>query len=209
MNSRRAISVLMLVLLTTLVSAAGASASSIVYIKRGDVWLAKANGTGQRAITKDGTRGNPYRSPSYSDAGVITAVRGRRDIHFFDRRGRRLRRKRDLSGGPTPPFDSVIVDHAISPDGRLLASTLWITTRAADPRPGEPTGTDYDTSVWYSHATDGRLLGTTDAGQNATWITSRRPMVFAPHVFHSADAWTARRSSCSIRATGSRSTTGS
>jgi hypothetical protein len=30
-------------------------ASSIVYIKRGDVWPAKANGKGQRAITKDGT----------------------------------------------------------------------------------------------------------------------------------------------------------
>ena len=121
---------------------------------------------------------------------MITAVRGRRDIYFFNRRGRQLRRKRDLSGGPTPPFDSVIIDHAISPDGRRLASTLWITVRNSDPRPGEPTGTDYNTSVWYSRASDGRLQGTTDAGQNTTWVTNTRPVIFAPYVYHSADAWT-------------------
>ena len=82
--------------------AAGAQASSIVYIKRGHVWLAKSDGTGQRALTRNGTPSNPYRSPAYSDAGVITAVRGRRDIYFFNRRGRQLRRKRDLSAGPHP-----------------------------------------------------------------------------------------------------------
>jgi WD40-like Beta Propeller Repeat len=116
-------------------------------------------------------------------------VKGRRDIYFFDRRGKRLRRERDLSGGPTPPFDSVIIDHATSPDGRRLASTLWITSRDATPRPGEPTGTDFETSVWYSRAKDGKLQGTTDAGQNVTWVTNSRPVVFAPHVYHSADAW--------------------
>ena len=180
---------LLVALLATLALVAGAQASSIVYIKRGDVWLAKSNGRGQRAITKDGTPRRPYRSPAYSDKGVITAVKGRRDIHFFNRRGKRLRRKRDLSGGPTPPYDSVIIDHAISPNGRRLASTLWVTTRSASPRPGEPSGTDYGTSVWYSRARDGRLQGTTDDAQNATWVTNSRPVVFAPYVYHSADAW--------------------
>ena len=180
---------MLVALLTTLSAAASARASSIVYIKRGDVWLAKSNGKGQRAITRNGTRGNPYRSPAYSDNGVITAVRGRRDIYFFNRRGRQIRRKRDLSGGPTPPFDAVIIDHSISPNGRRLGSTLWITTRAAAPRPGEPTGTDYGTSVWYSRANDGRLQGRTDDGQNVTWATNRRPIVFAPYVYHSADAY--------------------
>lgn len=181
---------LLATLLAAVVFAGSAEASSILYIKRGDVWLAKSNGRGQRAITKDGTPANPYRSPAYSNKGVISVVRGRRDIHFFDRRGKRLRKKRDLSGGPTPPFDAVIVDHAISPDGRRLASTLWITTRDATPRPGEPTGTDYGTSVWYSRAKDGRLLaGTTDGGQNVTWVTNSRPIVFVPYVYHAADAW--------------------
>jgi WD40-like Beta Propeller Repeat len=176
-------------LLVSLAFAAEAQASSIVYIKRGDVWLANANGKGQRPITKNGTPRNPYRSPAYSDRGVITAVKGRRDIHFFNRRGKRLRKARDISGGPTPPFDSVIVDHSISPNGQRLASTLWITTRSGSPRPGEPTGTDYDTSVWYTNARSGRIQGQTDAGQNTTWVTNRTPVVFAPYVYHSADAW--------------------
>jgi hypothetical protein len=168
-----------------------AEASSIVYIKKGDVWLAKANGKAQRPLTKDGTPRNPYRSPAYSDRGVVTAVKGRRDIHFFNTRGKRLRKKRDISGGPTPPFDSVIIDHSISPDGRRLASTLWITTRAGSPRPGEPEGTDYSTSVWYTRTSDGRLhsKGTTDGGQSVTWASSSTPIVFAPYVYHSADAW--------------------
>jgi hypothetical protein len=172
-----------------LVPAQTAHASSIVFIKRGDVWIANASGKKQRAITRNGTPSNPYRSPAYSDAGVISAVRGRRDIHFFNRRGKRVRRARDLSGGPTPPFDAVVIDHAISADGRRLASTLWLTTRAASPKPGEPTGTDYGTVVWYTSTRSGALQGRTDSGQSVTWSAGARPIVFAPHVYHSADAW--------------------
>jgi WD40-like Beta Propeller Repeat len=180
---------LLVTLVATLAIASSAEASSIVFIKGGDVWIAKSNGKGQRAITRNGTRRNPYRSPASSDKGVITAVRGRRDISFFNRRGKRLRKPRDIAGGPVPPFDPVIVDHSISPDGRRLASTLWITTREATPRPGEPTGTDYQVSVWYTSTRNGKLLGRTDAGQSATWVTSSVPVVFAPYVYHSADAW--------------------
>jgi WD40 repeat protein len=176
--------------LATLAIATSAHADSIVYIKRGDVWLANANGKRQRAITKNGTPANPYRSPSYSDKGVITAVRGRRQIHFFNRRGKRLRRARDLTGGPTPPYDPVILDHAISPNGKRLATTIWLTTRVATPKPGEPTGTDYGTSVWYTRTANGKLLpGTTDGGQSVTWASNTLPIVFAPYVYHSADAW--------------------
>ncbi len=189
MARRSLIAVLLLAAAATLATAATAGASSIVFIKKGDVWAAKANGTGQRAITTNGTPANPYRSPSASNAGVITAVRGRRDVHFLNRRGVALRKARDISGGPTPPFDPVILDHAISPDGRRLASTLWLTSRFATPRPGEPTGTDYGTTVWYTRAGDGKLQGTTDSGQSATWSTATRPIVFAPYVYHSPDAY--------------------
>ena len=190
MTGTRFIPVLLAALAAALALPQGAAASSIVFIKRGDVWIAKADGTGQRAITRNGTPGNPYRSPAYSDKGLITAVRGRRGLHFFNRRGKRVHRPRDLSGGPTPPFDSVIVDHAISPDGRRLASTLWITTRVANPKPGEPIGADAETSVWYSRTASGRLeQGTTDGGQSVTWVANGRPLVFAPNVYHSADAW--------------------
>lgn len=177
-------------LLGLLLFASSAQADSIVYIKKGDVWLANANGKRQKAITRNGTPGNPYRAPAYSDAGVITAVRGRRTVHFFSRRGKTVRRARDLTGGPTPPYDPVIVDQAISPDGKRLASTLWLTTRTATPKPGEPAGTDYGTTVWYTNAKTGKLLpGTTDAGQSVTWVRNGLPVVFAPYVFKSADAW--------------------
>src|SRR5918997_3043065 len=164
---------LVLALLATLVFAAGAEASSIVYIKRGDVWLAKSSGKRQRAITRDGTARSPYRSPAYSNKGVITAVKGRRDIHFFNRRGKKLRRKRDISGGPTPPYDAVIVDHSISPNGKRLGSTLWISATAASP-PGQPQGTDYETSVWYTRTNNGKMAanGTTDGAQNVTWASN-------------------------------------
>lgn len=187
----RQIPVLLIALVAALALAATAQASSIVFIKGGDVWLAKANGTGQRALTKDGTAGNPYRSPAYSDSGLITAVKGRRDIHFFDRRGKRVRKKRNIGGGSTPSYDPIIVDHAISPNGRTLASTLWLTTRDATPRPGEPQGTDYGTSVWYTRTSNGRMAApsTTDGGQNVTWTSNKVPVVFAPNVFKSADAW--------------------
>lgn len=176
---------------SVLAPAASAQADSIVYIKAGDVWLAKADGSAQRPITRDGTPTRPYRSPAYSDAGVITAVKGRRDIHFFDTRGKRTRKKRDISGGATGGFDPVIVDHSISPDGRRLGSTLWLTTRSATPSPAEPQGTDYNTSVWYTRTSDGKLhsKGTTDGGQSVTWASSSIPIVFAPYVYHSADAW--------------------
>ena len=189
MTGSRLIPVVLVALLAALAAAATAQASSIVYIKRGDVWLAKSNGKGQRAITRNGTPGNPYRSPSYSDKGVITAVRGRRDIHFFSRRGKRVRARRDISGGPILPFDPVIVDHAISPDGNRLASTLWNVTREASPNPGEPTGTDYGTTVWHTSTRSGALAGTTDGGQAVTWLTNQRMIVFAPNVFLAADAW--------------------
>jgi len=178
-------------LFSTLVGVAGARASSIVYIKRGDVWLANSSGKSQRAITKNGTPGNPYRSPAYSNKGVITAVRGRRDLYFFNRRGGQLRKKRSISAGSLAPFDPVIVDHAISPDGRQLASTLWITTRAESPKPGEPTGTDYLTSVWYTNTKSGKLreAGTTDNGQNVSWVTNSLPIVWAPNVYLAPDAF--------------------
>ena len=72
LTGSRLIPVALVTLLALVGSAASAQASSIVYVKRGDIWLAKPNGRGQRAITKNGSPGNPYRSPAYSDKGVIT-----------------------------------------------------------------------------------------------------------------------------------------
>jgi hypothetical protein len=46
------------------VGAGSAQASSLVYIKDYNVWLANPDGSGQRQLTTDGFRELPYESPS-------------------------------------------------------------------------------------------------------------------------------------------------
>jgi hypothetical protein len=52
-----------------------AAADSLVFIKEDNVWLAKADGSGQYQVTFDGTAENPYLSPSQADDGTIVAAR--------------------------------------------------------------------------------------------------------------------------------------
>lgn len=54
---------------------AATAAGSLVFIKGGNVWLARPDGSGQRAITTDGTPGDPYLVPSQTDQGFVVAVR--------------------------------------------------------------------------------------------------------------------------------------
>ena len=135
-QTKRFASALLVALLATLVAfAASAQASSIVYVKRGDVWLAKSNGSGQRAITRNGTPSNPYRSPAYSDKGVITAVRGRRDIHFFNRRGKliddyRARFANPYTAAERGYIDDVMVPHESRP--RLIAALETLRTKRVE-----------------------------------------------------------------------------
>ena len=70
-------------------SHAAGPADSIVFIKNHNVWLAKANGSGQVRVTRDGTAANPYYSPTQADNGTIVALRGpdgRPRRHFQRRR---------------------------------------------------------------------------------------------------------------------------
>jgi hypothetical protein len=182
-----------------LAPAGTAHADSIAFIKRGDVWLADGDGSPQRALTRNGTPRNPYRSPTQADNGTIAALKGRRNVHFFNRRGRQIRRARSVTGGPTPPFSPIAVDNEISPNGRTLATTIWLTTRTQNPKPGQPTGTDYGTTVWYSRASNGRFLGQTRDAQSPSWIGNGQLLVWAPNVYHSADAWIARVGNDQVR----------
>ncbi|TQK70258.1 hypothetical protein [Nocardioides sp. SLBN-35] len=56
--------------------AATAADGSIVYIHGFNVWLSRPDGTGQRAVTVDGTEASPYEHPTMSDAGVIAVMKG-------------------------------------------------------------------------------------------------------------------------------------
>jgi hypothetical protein len=66
-------------------TAATASASSIVYVKAGDVWLSSPDGAKSYRVTYDGG----YQSPSQADDGTIVAWRAKRFVRM-DRSGRQL-----------------------------------------------------------------------------------------------------------------------
>ncbi|GAA2239335.1 hypothetical protein GCM10010401_09710 [Rarobacter faecitabidus] len=60
---------------------AATAPGTIVYIKNHDVWMAKGDGTGQVRVTTNGSI-TRYASPSMSDNGVITALRGRNIVRL-------------------------------------------------------------------------------------------------------------------------------
>lgn len=104
----------------------------MVFIKRGDVWMARPDGSRQVAITKDGRPGMPYFSPSIADNGTIVALRGIH-LHSFRPNGRRIVKPRQWAiigrSLSTEPFT---VD--LSPNGRIVATDNAIYSTRYDPR---------------------------------------------------------------------------
>jgi hypothetical protein len=115
------------VLALVLTGAGTARASSLVFVKRvdGNVWLAAADGTEQFQVTSDGTRTDPYFSPTQSERGTIAVARGAGSdgrIYRLDRLGARLSSPFAVTLAPG------IIDPVISPDGRKVA--LWTASSA-------------------------------------------------------------------------------
>jgi hypothetical protein len=101
-------------------AAAPAQGASMVFVKKGDVWISRLDGSRQVAVTKDGRPGNPYFSPSIADNGTIVALKGIH-LHSFRPNGRRIVKPRQWailgSQLSTEPFT---VD--LSPNGRIAAT---------------------------------------------------------------------------------------
>ena len=101
---------------------AHAAASSLVYIKDGNVWLAAPDGTRQTQLTTDGG----YESPSQANDGTVVAVR-RTDEGQPVRRIHRMNRAGVLLNPPvetvSPTNSNLVGPHGaeVSPDGRLVA----------------------------------------------------------------------------------------
>lgn len=109
----------------TLGLAGVAAADSIVYVKGGNVWIAKPDGSGQYQVTRDGTEAQPYRSPSQADDGTIAASFGQYIVRM--RQNGSVINKMDpppLTNSVGSPVDGVPGSVAISPDGSRIVYTL-------------------------------------------------------------------------------------
>ena len=95
---------------------------SIVYLKGDNIWIARADGSGARAVTTDGAPDRPYFSPSEADDGTIAAAR-LGEIVRMTQQGRVLNRidPPALRFGSGETFDGTPADVAISPDGKYIA----------------------------------------------------------------------------------------
>ena len=166
----------LLALLAALAATSVASASSIVFMRiDGNIYRANADGSGQVAVTRDGTPADPYRFAAQADDGTIVVTRSNR-LHRLSKTGEPLREPIvliTLTDG-TQQLDPGV---AVSPDGRTVAYTirnyesyfdsgcqcrrlregLGIRTRYGDPVSGEARGSTID--VWTpSFIDNGRLL---------------------------------------------------
>jgi hypothetical protein len=155
---------------------AAAHADSIVFVKDGNVWVASPDGSGQRALTRDGTADWPYRSPSQADDGTVAASFGD-EIRLLARDGGVLRTLDPpaLTNSVSHPMDGVPVDVAISPDGRKLAYTF---VNASCP-PGASCGARAATG--YMTATGDPLPGNLYL-RNPSWVDNGRTLLFGGYL---------------------------
>jgi hypothetical protein len=154
-----------------------ASASSIVFIKDHNVWLANPDGTGQYQVTLNGTAAEPYRSPSQADDGTIFAIKGDGQdatFHKMKQNGQLLAPPFESSAPGTGPLEATI-----SPNGALAAySFLTITDYSCYPyRCGSIDGqTLYTYSDRFTPYDE--IYGPQTYGDDTSWINNGRT-VFA------------------------------
>jgi hypothetical protein len=160
----------LLAVVVLLVCAGPAPASSVVYIKDYNVWLASPDGSGQRQLTTDGFKELPYESPSQADDGTILAGRGLRFVKL-DRQGNRIGALLPsiLVGKPANAYAMGPFDPKISPDGHKHAN--WVGTWSTWFDYGTNTSwSDPKDAVIWQDADSGAQLGFTLFYQKPAWL---------------------------------------
>jgi hypothetical protein len=176
------------VLLAALAPVAPAHGASMVFIKKSNVWMAKADGAGQIRLTRDGRRGNPYYSPSVADDGTIVALRGI-FLHSFRPNGRRIVPPRQWAINPSPSISTEPFFVDLSPNGRIAATQNAVYSTYYDPRRSETRPT---VSAWFIDFFDFRRrppkeIGLTDGYYDynyPAWIDSRRVLSTSYGIFN-------------------------
>src|SRR3954447_6361317 len=145
--------------------AASAEASSIVFIRGNNVWIASPDGAKQHQVTTDGTAASPYISPSQDDNGVIVALK---DKKFF-----RMDQGGNLKNAPVEsasPFGTL--RPRVSPDGTKIAYEDISVTGCGVPRCyALPGGTMYSYSDRFTPDT---TFGRQSNIREPSWVNNGR-----------------------------------
>lgn len=151
-----------------------ASASSIVFIKDHNVWLANPDGSGQYQVTLDGTAAEPYTSPSQADNGTIFAIKGsgqNATFHKMKQNGVLLAAPFESSAPGTGPLEA-----SISPDGSLAAYSFLTTTSDYSCWPYSCVNVDgrvfYTRSDRFTHFEE--IEGPHTYGDDPSWVNDGR-----------------------------------
>jgi len=162
------------------------TSGSLVYVRGGNVWRARADGSGRRRLTRNGTPRDPYSPPSQANNGTIIAVRGPW-LYRFAPTGRLLRRPMKVAAGlrNAGSLHELPFSPAVSPDGKNVALTKALLQGAYDPSTGTRGMTLLSVTVEYRKADSGAKLAERhvagDYMQSPSWIDNRRVLVFAPY----------------------------
>jgi hypothetical protein len=164
---------------------AAAGASSIAFVKDGNVWLTSPDGSVQRRLTTDGTATTRYAWPSQADDGTVLAKYG--DLFV------RIRRDGTRIGDPIPAVGSDIrhsggmtvmagpADPRISPDGTRFA--YWISVRNLVSCPIFDPGCSYDDTDYTIVSRVDRFTAPEEyksvrSYRDPSWIGNDRLLVF-------------------------------
>jgi len=167
-------------------AAAAAGPGSIVFAKGGNVWTAAPDGSRQRRLTRNGTAGNPYTSPTQADTGTVVALRGTK-IYRLNRNGRVLGRPFKVAVGlrNPGPLHELAFGPAVSPDGKKVALYKALLQRTYDSHTGVGGLNLLAVTTEYRNLPSGSKLGERhEPGtylQSPSWIDNRRLLVFAPY----------------------------
>jgi hypothetical protein len=176
------------VLLFGLAAAAPAQGASMVFIKRGDVWISRPDGSRQHPITKNGRPGRAaYFSPSIADNGTIVAFQGVH-LHSFRPSGRRIVPPRQWAVlGPSVWTEPITMD--LSPNGRLVATDNAVYGQEFDPRRSEnrPTMVARYVDFFDFRPRRPREVGQTDSYYDygsPAWIDARNVLTTSYGIFN-------------------------
>lgn len=175
-----------LALLLSLVTAAPAGAASMVYIKRGDVWMSRPDGSRKVAVTRNGRPGAPYFSPSVADDGTIVALKGIH-LHSFRPNGKRVVKARQWAIDPSPSLSSEPIALDLSPNGRIVATDNAFYSTYYDPRRSEERPTLAFRYVDFFDFRRNKELGRTDTYYDygvPSWIDSNRVLTSSYGIFN-------------------------